>query len=307
MIDTAPVRVSVVIPCFNAAPFIADALRSVFDQQVGGIEVIVVDDGSVDESVAIAESFPAVRVLRQANRGPAAARNLGVAHASGPLVAFLDADDVWLPGKLAGQLALLESEPQAAVVYGDFYFWRPQQGAEKLFTHPPDIDDAVRSGWLYPEILLDSLICIITAVVRRDVFRQLGGFDEQLRTGEDYEFWIRAALRQRCLKVDQPVARYRLHEGGTTRVPRPTSNEYQVVERAWRAHGLSGPRGAALPAARLADRLYWLAFDHAYLHFWHGEARVARQHFARALRHVPMRPKAWAYWALALARQGLGR
>jgi glycosyltransferase involved in cell wall biosynthesis len=307
MPDAVPDTVTVVIPCFNAAPFIADALRSVFDQQVGAIEVIVVDDGSVDDSVAIAESFPAVRVVRQANRGPAAARNLGVAHARGRLVAFLDADDVWLPGKLASQLALLESEPQVSVVYGAFYFWRPQQGAETLVTHPPDMEAAVRSGWLYPEILLDSLICIITAVVRRDVFDELGGFDEQLRTGEDYEFWIRVALRHRCLKVDRPVARYRLHEGGTTRVPRPTSNEYVVVERALRSHGLTGVRGAALPVARLAERLYKLAFDHAYLHFWHGEARVARQHFARALRHVPMRPKAWAYWALAVARQVLGR
>jgi glycosyltransferase involved in cell wall biosynthesis len=307
MLHATPVTVSVVIPCFNAAAFIGDALRSVLDQQVAGIEVIVVDDGSADDSVAIAESFSAVRVLRQANRGPAAARNLGVAHARASLVAFLDADDVWLPGKLESQLALLESEPKVAVAYGDFYFWRPQQGTQVLFTPPPDIADAVSSGWLYPEILLDSLICIITAVVRRDVFDELGGFDEQLLTGEDYEFWIRVALRHRCLRVDQPVARYRLHEGGTTRVPRPISNEYLVVERAWRRHGLTGARGAALPVAALADRLYKLAFDHAYLHFWHGDARVAREHFARALGHVPMRPKAWAYWVLALGRQCLDR
>jgi glycosyltransferase involved in cell wall biosynthesis len=300
-----PVTVSVVIPCFNAAPFLADALRSVLQQEVDGIEVIVVDDGSSDDSVAIAHTFSSVRVLQQANLGPAAARNHGVAHARGRFVAFLDADDVWLPGKLASQLLLIEQAPDAGVVYGDFYFWRAD--GQTLYTHAPEFDAAVRSGWLYPEILLDSLICIITAMVRREVFDELGGFDEQLRTGEDYEFWIRVALRYRCLKVAQPVARYRLHDGGTTRMTRPTSNEYQVVERAWHAHGLVGARGAALPRSRLAARLYKLSFDHAYLHFWRGDARVARRHFAHALRHAPMRPRAWAYWALALLRQCLGR
>jgi glycosyltransferase involved in cell wall biosynthesis len=305
MPDAVPVTISVVIPCFNAAAFLADALRSVLQQNIEGLEVVVVDDGSIDDSVVIARSFSFVRVIEQANLGPAAARNRGVAQARGRFVAFLDADDVWLPGKLASQLALLEQAPDAGVVYGDFYFWRAD--IRTLYTHSEEFDAAVRSGWLYPEILLDSLICIITAVVRREVFDEIGGFDEQLRTGEDYDLWVRAALRYRCLKVAQPVALYRLHEGGTTRMPRPTSNEYQVVERNFGAHGLVGARGIALPRSRLAARLYKLAFDHAYLHFWRGDARVARRHFAQALTHAPWRPRAWAYWALAWGRQCLGR
>jgi glycosyltransferase involved in cell wall biosynthesis len=305
MPDAVPVTVSVVIPCFNAAAFLAEALRSVLQQNMEGLEVIVVDDGSIDDSVAIARSFSFVRVIEQANLGPAAARNRGVAQAGGRFVAFLDADDVWLPGKLASQLALLEQAPDAGVVYGDFYFWR--EDIRTSCTHPSEFDAAVRSGWLYPEILLDSLVCIITAVVRREVFDEIGGFDEQLRTGEDYDFWVRAALRYRCLKVAHPVALYRLHEGGTTRMPRPTSNEYQVVERNFRAHRLVGARGTSLPRSRLAARLHKLAFDHGYLHFWRGDTRVARRHFAQALTHAPWRPRTWAYWALAWGKQCLGR
>lgn len=303
MPDAAPAFISVVVPCFNAAPFLAGALRSVLDQEgVAGLEVIVVDDGSSDESVAIARGFGApVLVLEQANAGPAAARNRGIAAARGALVAFLDADDVWLPGKLASQLALLEQAPDAGVVYGDFYFWRPPQGRE-LVTHPPHTDAAVRSGRLYPQILLDSLVCMITAVVRREVFERIGGFDEQLRTGEDYDFWIRAALHTRCLKVAQPVALYRLHEGGTTRVPRSVSNEYEVVRRAAALHGVADAAGRVLPRERLNERLYRLAFDHAYLHYWRGDARVARRHFARAIGHAPRHLKAWGYWLLALLR-----
>jgi len=307
--DNASVTVSVVMPCFNAAPFIAEALNSVLSQGVRGIEVIVVDDGSTDDSVAVALSMgPAVKVIRQVNAGPAAARNRGVREAQGRFVAFLDADDLWLPGKLAEQLKVFETRPEAAVVYGPFLFWRPDEdGApQRAVAYSPTAQQAMRSGWLYPEILLDSLVCIITAIVRREVFDAIGAFDEQLRTGEDYDFWIRAARFGACISVERPLACYRLHGGGTTRVPRPQCNEYEVVRAAARTFGLQGQDGVSLAPHRLRQRLYRLSFDHGYLHYWHGQARVAQRQFARALGHAPWHGRAWIYWALAGAKRLLG-
>ncbi|MCB0791851.1 MAG: glycosyltransferase family 2 protein, partial [Flavobacteriales bacterium] len=113
MAGTVP-NVSVVVPCHNAAPWIEATLTSVLAQDWPGLEVIVVDDGSVDDSAdRVARRFPQVRLLRQANAGVAAARNAGLKAASGDWVAFVDADDHWLPGKLRVQMALLAANPQA--------------------------------------------------------------------------------------------------------------------------------------------------------------------------------------------------
>ena len=309
----AAVDVSVVVPCFNAARYLEQAIRSVLEQQGPTLEVIVVDDGSSDDSVAVAErQGPKVRVLKQANRGPAAARNRGVREAQGRFIAFLDADDLWLPGTLQRRLQCFDEAPDLGLVYGGFDLWHPERHGAPAWQaesrrHVDLAAQAERSGWIYPEILLDSLICIITVVVRREVFDAVGGFDEQLRTGEDYDFWVRVAQRYRCRRLDETVAWYRLHEGGTTRVPRPECNEYGVVLRALERFGTSGQRGVPLPRRLLDQRLYRLCFDHGYLHYWHGQSAVAQRQFAQALRHSAAHPKAWAYWLLAGAKRLAGR
>jgi glycosyltransferase involved in cell wall biosynthesis len=302
--------VSVVIPCFNAAPFIEQAIRSALEQQGVEIEVIVVDDGSQDDSVARATAIgPPIRVVTQANAGPAAARNRGIRESRGRYVAFLDADDVWLPGKLQAQLAAFGAHPDAIVVYGPFLFWREGAGNDSrdMVVHPRATADAIGSGWLYPSILLDSLVCIITAMVRRELFEAIGAFDEGLRTGEDYDFWIRAARLGRCIHLEQPLACYRLHQGGTTLVPRERCNEYDVVINAWRSHGLTGQHGESLSVKQLNARLYKLCFDHAYQHFWHGRAEIAHRQFKCALRHARWHPKAWIYWVLSACKRLLER
>ena len=289
------------MPCYNAAPFLEQAIRSVLEQAGPRLELIVVDDGSTDNSVAVAESLgPAVRVLHQQNRGPAAARNRGVQAAKGEFVAFLDADDVWLPRSLARRLRCFADDSQIGLVYGDFKYWHPARVGSQAWQSVPwlrevSIVKAQESGWLYPELLLDSLICTITVVMRRSVFDAVGGFDESLRTGEDYDLWLRVAQDWRCVRLDEPVAWYRLHKGGTTRVPREDCNQYQVVLRSMERFGVKGKRGAPLPGRLLNERLYKLCFDHAYLHFSRGQPVVAQRYFFRALLHSAFHPKAWAY------------
>ena len=116
---TPPARISVLVPCYNAARYLAEALASVLEQQPSPDEVIVIDDGSTDGSTTIAESFgPPVRCVRQEQTGAAAARNHGVSLASGELVAFLDADDIWPHGSLATRLALLDGDRELDMASG---------------------------------------------------------------------------------------------------------------------------------------------------------------------------------------------
>lgn len=293
------------MPCFNAGPFIADSLRSILAQRYEGeLEILVVDDGSTDDSVKVASTFDHVTVLSQKNGGPAAARNLALRHARGEVIAFLDADDLWTEGSLASRVERLREDASVGVVFGDFSYWTPsavagQQDAEVRCVLPESVLAATRRGWVYPEILLDPIVHIIATLVRRSVIDAIGVFDTELRTGEDYDFFIRAAHHSKFSHVETVVARYRLHASGITRVPQPRSNEYTVVCRAVERYGTAGPGGRDLDETQLAQRLQKMCFDHALLHLHHGDPGIAARGFRAAIKHHPWRAKSWLFAAVA--------
>jgi glycosyltransferase involved in cell wall biosynthesis len=299
------------MPCFNAAHYIGDSIGTALAQDYDGpLEVIVVDDGSSDESVRIASSFDRVRVLKQPNQGPGAARNLALREARGELIAFLDADDHWLPGSLRSRVAALQLDPEAGAVFAGFTRWTPSADPqhpddEHVDRLPAAVVEAAASGWLYPAILLDPIVHIITLVVRRTVLNEVGTFDPALRTGEDYDLILRIAQHFRFVQVDCIAARYRLHPASTTRVPRAINNEYEVARRALARYGNRSPHAAAIDHGLLARRMHRMCFNHAYGHFWAGDAAVARHHFWRALRHHPLGLQAWVYALLSTAKAAL--
>lgn len=302
--------VSVIMPAYNARPFIEDSIRSILNQDYPNMELVVVDDGSKDGTPEAAEQFGSrVKVLRQNNAGPAAARNRGIAAAQGEFIAFLDADDVWLPGKVLMQVQYLQGHPDVGVVFGGFLRWYPQ--ADGSFLPPPapvNLGSPLRlvpehSGWIYKDILLDSVICIITAMVRRSVFETVGSFDESLRTGEDYDFWLRVSRQFRADKFDRTLAYYRMHATSTTKVPRKENNEYTVLLRTLAAYGTAGPDNVATPEKVLRARFFQLCFSHGYFHIRSGDAKVAQEAFSAALHHSPLRPKVWIYWMLAVTKR----
>jgi hypothetical protein len=305
--------VTVVMPCFNAESFIGDAIRSILEQRYPGrLEILVVDDGSTDGSVSVATQFDRVRVLRQANRGPAAARNLALETATGEVLAFLDADDLWTEGSLACRVERLMADEDVGVVFGNFTRWTPASSPHARDREVPDrladaVLDAVSGGWLYPAILLDPIVHIVATVVRRSVFEAIGGFDTTLRTGEDYDFFIRAAVKFRFRRIDRIVAKYRQHATSITRVPQPGNNEYLVVSRAMNRFGTTGPTGSRLDQRLLERRLHRMCFDHALLHLRTGDAAIAAGGFRQALRHDPWRAKAWLLATLAAAKSTLPR
>lgn len=172
--------VSVLCPVRNGARYLAEALASALAQTLPADEVVVVDDGSSDDSAAIAESFAGVRVVRTGRRGVAAARNTLVAEARGDLVAFLDADDTWTPDKLAIQVAYMDGNPAVGV----------------SFTHQRvHLEAGVeRPRWL-PREALDTptpIVATCAMVARRALFASVGAFDETLVRGEDTDWLFRA-------------------------------------------------------------------------------------------------------------------
>lgn len=295
-------RVSVVMPAYNCAATVRDAVDSVLAQDDIDLELIVVDDGSTDGTRDVLAGYgKRLRLLRQANAGPAAARNRALALARGEYIAFLDADDLWLPGKLRAQLDYFARHPDIDVVYGHWIRWN---AGEPPPASPPDTEgiDETASGWIYTGMLLDSMIHSITALVRRDVIDAIGGFDESLRTGEDYDFWLRVTRRYRVAKLKRTLALYRIHPASTTATERRENNEYRVLERALQRFGHAGPDGRRVDRAQLERRLSRLCFGHGYRHYWRGDMRIAYQSFRLALRHFDFRPRTLAYCAGAGAR-----
>lgn len=312
-------KVTVIMPVFNASSTLTQALNSVLWQGYEGLEVIVVDDGSTDDSCHILSTFgDSIRVLHQRQQGPAAARNLALQQAQGDYIAFLDADDVWLPGKLLMQVAYLQAHPDVSAVFGRFLRWEAQpsdgqfaqpparaayeEAASRWHQQPAPFKTTALQGDLYADLLLDSVVHIITAVVRKSALDEVQGFDAGLNTGSDYDFWLRLSRAHRIDQLDVCAAWYRIHAQSITRQPWPQNAEYTILLRTLTQHGARGADGRSVPEARLQRRLFGIAFGHGYLHFWHGQAVHARRAFAQALSHSFWHPKVWAYWALTFVR-----
>ena len=190
--------VSVVIPVFNGERFLREAVQSVLDQKYSPLEIIVVDDGSADGTATVARSLPeTVRYLHQTNQGPAAARNRGIEHAQGDLIAFADADDLWPPGKLESQLAVLIKDRGVEIVMGR-------------------IQQVLLSGEEFGEPAFS--VNLGSAVIRKSVFDRVGLFDETMRYSEDVDWFMRAReAGVAIMTIDAVTLFYRQHEQNMTR------------------------------------------------------------------------------------------
>ena len=179
-------RVSVVIPTYNRADFVREAIASVLRQDYPDIEIIVVDDGSRDGTAAVVSQFgPTVQYLWQENRGVSAARNRGVAVSTGVLIAFLDSDDLWLPNKVAAQVACFEAHAAAQACHTDEMWIRRGVRVNERRSHRK------QGGWQFLASLPRCVISPSAIMVRRALWDRLGGFDESLPACEDYDLWLR--------------------------------------------------------------------------------------------------------------------
>ena len=211
-----PIRISVIIPCYNGEAFLKQALDSVLAQTFPAAEVVLVDDGSTDGTPALsrafAERYPnVIRYIRQEKSGVSTARNRAVREARYEWIAFLDADDWWKPEKLARQAEVIESRPQPDLVYTPLHIFLPDSSSYETKGFPPD--------QIWPELRYGNLITPSSVMLRRSLFLEAGGFDLRIHGSEDWELWVRLILEKKIRLgwVSEALTCYRLTDANSSR------------------------------------------------------------------------------------------
>jgi glycosyltransferase involved in cell wall biosynthesis len=292
---TAP-AVTVVVTCYNYGRFVAAALESVRDQSHADFECIVVDDGSTDDSIAVIERFltdSRFRLVRQQNGGVSHARNVGIGLAAAPLIAFLDADDVWQPSKLARQVERLVAGPNLGVVY-------TRRTIIDADGRPlPCTDPASPHGRVAGRLFRQNFVCFSSAMVRTSAAVRVGGFDEQLGLAVDYDFWLRVARHYPFGVIDEPLVAYRIGHG--VNLSRRQRERYHVALYVMRRFQDQFDRPSAqLTAAEIA-RATAETFAHLGVLCRGASKRSETRWLLKALRADPTYIAGWRGLAAALA------
>jgi glycosyltransferase involved in cell wall biosynthesis len=288
-------HISVVLTTYNRPETTCEAVESVLAQTFDDFELIVVDDGSTDDTEAVLARYGArIRYLRKENGGEASARNVGLQAARGALIAFLDDDDVWLPEKLAVQEAYQRQHPEVGVIY---------TGCER-FDERGRVRDpsgrAPRSGFVFREFVEEYFIIFSTLMVPRVVIERVGGFDEDYLRGDDVDFMGRALEHFPAGYIDQVLIRRRKYVRPRTPAEIRLSATEQLLyvrkfQERYGARGLLPPRWVARKTARAELKL-------ARACEMLGDAEGARAHCRRAIAADPLHLRAFRRWLQAPVR-----
>jgi glycosyltransferase involved in cell wall biosynthesis len=284
------------MPCFNAAHHISRGIHSALAQTFRETELIVVDDGSTDDSLKILAQVkdPRLRVFTQAHKGVSAARNLGIREANGSYIAFLDADDTWHPCCLEKLYAAIEKDPSAVLVYCGWQNVGLTGGQGKPYI-PPDYEDGDK--WVL--LLKTCPWPIHAALSRREVVCAAGGFKEGLAIAEDYRLWLDMASRGRVVRVPEVLAYYHFHEGAqaTKNRARAAYDQWSVQSEFLESHpeivkelGVETVRKLTL--GELLKR--------GYVCYWDRDLEAARMIFRLVMKSGYGTIKDWKYMLPAL-------
>ena len=289
-IKNGEATVSVVIPAFNAERFIRQALDSVLAQSWHDLEVVVVNDGSTDATREIAASYgEPVRVADQANAGPSTARNRGIHEAKGQFVAFLDADDLWLPEKLAEQMPLFDDR-RVGLVYCRIR--RIDEAGEAVATR----QEPKLAGQCYYRLLEGNVVATSSAVVRTSCFERAGGFPTDMKWAEDWHLWLRIARDHELAYVDGPLVLRRTHAASLwAQREKAHQGALDVLARTARDSDDPRTRTVARRTTRRIRRNYGVNL------LRRGEWAAGRRALWSALRRWPFDPLGAAAFVLALA------
>ena len=308
---------SVIIPTYNRAAFLAPCVASVRACGVPA-EIVVVDDGSTDDTAERVKDLGDVVYVRQANGGPAPARNNGVAHSRGRFLAFLDSDDSWRPGVVPRLLDALQKHPEVDVAFAETLVGNPTDGFKPLtpivgegtFDEIPCRRPAPGLRLLdrepfFVRMVKRNLVFLGSTVVRREAFDRLGGFDPGLFGGEDYEFVLRLAERGPYAYVDEPLAYYLKHPGTISDNHDRMDREYALVMQKVleKCPGLSAAH-RELVRRRRRTLMYYLGYNS----YDRGDYPEARRRLRALFREFRPDAASLAVWAACQLPAGvLGR
>ena len=286
--------VSVIIPTYNTAHFLGEAIQSVLDQTYQDFEIIVSDDGSTDNTEEVVRSFGNERIryikLKENSGGSSVPRNTGLRAARGKYIAFLDSDDVWLHNKLELEVEFLKTHPSLGMVYSGYTYFGTRNGRgerdSKYFSLP--------AGHMLKEIFMDNPIIPSAVLVRKSCFDKVGLFDESLTHCGDADMWLRIAAYFEIDYLDIPLANSRLHDRN-----RHLESENSIGWIAVRKKCLeSNPFLLNELDSKTIHKCYR---DYKYLGSWYlsiGVPQKARETFREYLRLYPRDPVAYILWLI---------
>ena len=283
--------VSVVIPTYNSAQYLSEAVDSVLRQSYSDFEIIIVDDASTDITGELLNKYlnnQKVSVMRlDICSGPAAARNAGLNMSKGDIIAFLDADDVWLPEKLDRQVQALKKDPESGWAYCNGLV--VDQNLKKMYYITERWNQT--EGMIYEDILLKSLwVPISSVVIKREVFTHCGPFDPDLRTVEDLDLFLRIARNYKCTYLKDPLFNYRVHNSNLSRIEeRMEVGRLKVLDKLIDLHPEYESELRHIHHRSVGIGMLWMR-----------ERKRARMHFLKAAYYRRGDYKVWAGLVLAI-------
>lgn len=292
--------VSVIIPTYNRAHLVCEAIDSCLAQTRVPDEIIVVDDGSTDETRAVLASYTTpVKVIHQPNAGRSAARNTGIEAASGDLIAFLDDDDTLTPDSIAVRASVLEQQPEYQVVYGDIAITDLDGKSQGKFS---EITGTVApSGIVFAAFAQRNLRPIHAFMIRRSCFEVIGKFDAPLSYFEDYDLWLKAAAHFEFYYLNEVLGDYRFHSQQTVAHKQREMQEGEVEVRARIFNTPAFSRMAPTQKARVYS-------VHATQHILTGDTKSARLWYWKAIQTAPWLLRPYLLLGFSLfGKQGMDR
>lgn len=289
-------KVSVLMPSFNYQRYLPAAISSVLSQSYSDLELIITDDCSTDGSREILEQWRrldsrVIPVLHDVNHGLAVARNSGLAVSSGQFVALCDADDLWLPDKLKTQMDCFKHQPELGVVYSDSAII---DGDGKLtgqrFSSLFHRKGQITSGNLFEELCERNFLCVPTVILRREAMSYAGGFEENLRSLEDWVCWIKISRKHSFHYVDDTLVYYRIHGAGLS------SNSKGMASNRVKALQFLLDSVPDIPPQVRSRMLYSLGLSHLET----SEPRDAARAFLASISANPLQFRSWARCCLTL-------
>lgn len=289
----SPVRpaISIVMPCFNAAAHLPRSVGSVLAQTFSDWELIAVDDGSSDDTLAWLQAHddPRIHVLSQANQGVSAARNAGLAAAHGEYVAFLDADDSWAPNFLAAMRAALQTRPDAVLAYCGWQNLGLEGGRGEPFI-PPDYENAAKAETLFTGCRWP----IHAALAKRDAVVAAGGFDPGLKNAEDFALWLDVGTTAPIARVPEVLAFYHFHGGAQASANRGRAALHHLhAQRRFLARRPDVRAGLGQRHAR--ELMLGELLARGYACYWKRDLGAARQIFRVVMQHGYGTLRDWKY------------
>jgi glycosyltransferase involved in cell wall biosynthesis len=312
---TVQPEISVIIPSYNGAKFIKTAVESVLQQGIPSVEIVIVDDGSTDGTKRVLQDYRdkgLVTYISQENKGPAAARNLGMRISKGEFICFLDADDILYPNSIQDRADVYKKYPELGLVFTDNKKVLRKNGKDVTYRENDlretnfleeiasdhinliDGDIYLLNKGIFYELVLHCFIWTGTVMIRRSVLNDIGYFDEELKIAEDHDLWLRICRKYKIGFLNKTTAAYIMHNDGIT-TNTPLYYDSSIKVRSHYANEL--PK---LYRDRLEKQLAMYSFTKGYYYYRNALYGEANRAFRQALSQNPLSVRYHLYWALTL-------